>query len=118
MAGEYLWVEHRRQRRRYHARPGWYQASALCSQGNNRLARGVADQEREHRPEPQRLVYIVPQFGPCLLDMVIQPLPLQVLLPLKLDRRCPRLLQGTRARQELIDGMGGRPHYCRPRPSQ
>ena len=46
--------------------------------------------------------------------MVIQPLPLQVLLPLKLDRRCSRLLKGVPVRQELmIDGMGGRPHDCR-----
>ena len=48
-----------------------------------------------------------------MLDIVIQRLPLQVLLPLELDRYCLRLLQGIRMREDLIDGMGGRPHDCR-----
>src|ERR1700752_3402704 len=53
--GERFRIEHGRQWRCKHFRSGGHDASIFGAVGYHRLARCVAEQERQHRSEPQRL---------------------------------------------------------------
>src|SRR5262245_46327117 len=61
--GERLRIEHGCQWRRKHLRSGRHDASVLGAVSDHRLARCVADQEGQHRPEPQRFVEEVTKPG-------------------------------------------------------
>ena len=111
---ERLGIEHRRQRRGNDPRAGRDQPRPRGALGDDRPARTVTDQQRQHRAESQRLIDALPQRFPRFLRLRPGIVRRQILRRRGFRRRTieplrqvPRPLERGVIVEQAIDRMGG-----------